>query len=121
MMICDNEPDVLLLFGQVFKSKYDIILADSGEECIEKYIEETNRGNKISLVLLDYELGGIRGGSVARKIKEHNETRIILNSAYNVDDVLIKDLENGNYISKFVQKPIETDYLVDLGDEIVKN
>ena len=61
MMICDNEPDVLLLFGQVFKSKYDIILTDSGEECIEKYIEDTNRGNKISLILLDYKLGGIRG------------------------------------------------------------
>jgi response regulator RpfG family c-di-GMP phosphodiesterase len=121
MMICDNEPDVLLLFGQVFKSKYDIILTDSGEECIEKYIEETNPGNKISLILLDYKLGGMRGDSVARKIKEHNETRIILNSAYSVEDVLIKDLENGNYISKFVQKPIETDYLVDLVDEIVKN
>lgn len=121
MMICDNEPDVLLLFGQVFKSKYDIILTDSGEECIEKYIEETNRGNKISLILLDYKLGGMRGDSVARKIKEHNETRRILNSAYSVEDVLIKDLENGNYISKFVQKPIETDYLVDLVDEIVKN
>lgn len=58
MMICDDEPDVLLLFECMFRSKYDIILADSGEECIEKYIEETNRGNKISLVLLDYELGG---------------------------------------------------------------
>ena len=120
-MICDNEPDVLLLFGQVFRSKYDIILADSGEECIEKYIDETNRGNKISLILLDYKMSGMRGDSVARKINEHNETRIILNSAYNIGDVLIKDLESGNYISKFVQKPFETEYLVDLVDEIVKN
>jgi hypothetical protein len=33
------------------------------------------------------------GDSVARNIKEFNETKIILNSAYNVDDVLKKDLE----------------------------
>jgi hypothetical protein len=33
-------------------------------------------------------LGGMLGDSVARKIKECNETKIILNSACNVDDVL---------------------------------
>jgi CheY-like chemotaxis protein len=120
-MICDNEPDVLQLFGLVFESNYDVIMADSGEECIEKYIEETNRGNKISLILLDYKLGGMRGDSVARKINEHNGTKIILNSAYNVDDVLVKELEDGNYISKYIQKPVETDRLTDLVAEIVKN
>ena len=61
------------------------------------------------------------GDSVARNIKEFNETKIILNSAYNVDDVLKKDLENGNYISKYIQKPYDTDRLPDLVAEIVKN
>jgi CheY-like chemotaxis protein len=120
-MICDNEPDVLQLFGLVFKPRYDVIMADSGEKCIEKYIEETNRGNKIHLVLLDYKLRGMQGDSVARKINEHNGTKIILDSAYNVDDVLVKELENGNYISKYIQKPIETDCLTDLVAEIIKN
>jgi CheY-like chemotaxis protein len=121
MMICDDEPDVLLLFGYVFRSKYDVILVGSGEECIERYIEETNRGNKISLILLDYKLGSMWGDSVARKIKEYNGTKIILNSAYNVDYVLVKELENGNYISKFIQKPIETDFLTEIVAEIIKN
>jgi DNA-binding NtrC family response regulator len=66
-------------------------------------------------------LGGMLGDSVARKIKEYNGTKIILNSAYNVDDVFVKELKNGNYISKYVQKPIETDLLTDLVAEIVKN
>ena len=30
MMICDNEPDVLLLFEHVFRSKYDLIMVGSG-------------------------------------------------------------------------------------------
>jgi hypothetical protein len=61
------------------------------------------------------------GDSVARKIKDCNENKIILNSAYNVDDVLIRELENGNYISKYIQKPYDTDRLSDLVAEIVKN
>jgi response regulator RpfG family c-di-GMP phosphodiesterase len=36
IMICDDEPDVLLSFELILKSKYDIIMADSGEKCIEK-------------------------------------------------------------------------------------
>jgi CheY-like chemotaxis protein len=119
MMICDDESDMRLLYGLVFGSKYDVIMVNSGEECIERYAEETKRGNKISLILLDYKLGGMLGDSVARKINECNETKIILNSAYDVDAVLIKELENGNYISNYIQKPFDTDRLTDLVAEIV--
>jgi CheY-like chemotaxis protein len=121
IMICENEPDVRLLFGLVLGSRYDVIMVDSGEECIERYIEEINRGNKIHLILLDYKLDDMMGDSVARKIKEYSGTKIILNSAYNVDDELIRDLENGNYISKYIQKPFDTDRLTDLVAETVKN
>ena len=120
IMICDDEQDVLLSFEIMLKSKYNIMLVDSGEECIAKYIEEINRGNKIDLVLLDYRLCDIMGDSVARKIKEYGETKIILISAFNIDGVLVKELENGSYISKYILKPIETDSLVNLIDEIVK-
>ena len=59
IMICDDERDVLLLFGLVFGSKYHVIMVDSGEECIDRFMEEKNRGNKIHLMLLDYKMGGI--------------------------------------------------------------
>jgi CheY-like chemotaxis protein len=121
MMICDDEPDMRLLYGLVFGSRYDVIMVNSGEECIERYAEETKRGNKMSLILLDYKLGGMLGDSVARKIKECNETKIMLNSAYDVNDVLVRELESGNYISKYIQKPFDTDRLTDLVAEIVKN
>ena len=120
IMICDDERDVLLLFGLVFGSKYRVIMIDSGEECIDRFMEEKNRGNKIHLMLLDYKMGGILGDSVARKIKEYPGTKVILNSAYNVDDALVKELENGNYISKYLLKPIEIDLLTDIVNEIIK-
>jgi CheY-like chemotaxis protein len=120
IMICEDEPDVLLSFELQLKSKYNIIMVDSGEECIKKYIEELKRGNKIHLILLDYKLSDMMGDSVARKIKEYSETKIILISAFNIDDELVKELENGGYISKYILKPIETDSLTDLIEEIVK-
>ena len=37
VMICEDEPDVLLSFEIMLKSKYNLMLVDSGEECIAKY------------------------------------------------------------------------------------
>jgi hypothetical protein len=51
-MICDDERDVLLLFGLMFGSKYHVV---DGEECIDRFMEEKNLGNKVHLMLLDYK------------------------------------------------------------------
>jgi DNA-binding NtrC family response regulator len=112
VMICDDERDLLELFGLALKTKYNVILVSSGEDCIDKFIDEKNRGNKIHLVLLDYRLGG--SDSVARKIKEYNGTKIILISAYDLDDTLVKDLEENNYIAKYIEKPILMNSLIEL-------
>ena len=114
VMICDDERDLLELFGLALNIKYNVILVDSGEDCIDKYIDEKNQGNKIHLILLDYRLGGMFGDSVARKIKEYNGTKIILISAYDLDDEILKDLEENNYIAKFVEKPILINSLIEL-------
>ena len=114
VMICDDEPDLLELFGKALQTKYNIILVGSGEDCIDKYIDEKSRGNKIHLLLLDYRLGSMRGDTVARKIKEYNGTKIILISAYDLDDALVKDLEENNYISKYIEKPIFINSLIEL-------
>ena len=114
VMICDDEPDLRLLFGQMLGSKYNVILVESGENCIEKYIEEKSRGNKIHLILLDYRLGDMFGDSVARKIKQYNGTKIILISAYNLDVDLVKELEENKYITSYAEKPIHLTNLIDL-------
>ena len=113
VMICDDEPDLLQLFGLALKIKYNVILVSSGEDCIDKYIDEKNQGNKIHLILLDYRLGGMFGDSVARKIKEYNGTKIILISAYDLDGELVKDLEENKYIAKYIEKPISINSLIE--------
>jgi CheY-like chemotaxis protein len=118
IMICDDQRDVLLFFKLALESKYNVILIGSGEDCINKYKEEKSRGNEIHLILLDYRLGSMYGDSVARKIKEINGTKIILISAYDLDHTLLKELEDGDYIAKYVEKPIHTNRLVELVAEI---
>ena len=67
IMICEDEPDVLLSFKLVLESMYNIIPVSSGEDCIIKYKEEKSRGNDIHLILLDYRLGDMFGDTVARQ------------------------------------------------------
>jgi hypothetical protein len=50
---------LLELFGLALNIKYNVILVDSGEDCIDKYIDEKNQGNKIHLLLLDYSSSSI--------------------------------------------------------------
>ena len=114
VMVCDDERDLLYLFGQALKSKYNVILVSSGEGCIDRFIEEKNRGNKIHLLLLDYKLSDMLGDSVARKIKEYNGVKIILISAYDLDGDFIEELKESNYIAKYIEKPIHLTDLIDL-------
>jgi DNA-binding NtrC family response regulator len=44
VMICDDEQDLLQLFGLALKSNYNVILVSSGEDCIEKFVDEKHRG-----------------------------------------------------------------------------
>jgi CheY-like chemotaxis protein len=114
VMICDDERDLLLLFGLALRPKYNVIQVDSGKDCIDKFIKEKNRGNKIHLLLLDYRLGDMFGDSVARTIKQYNGTKIILISAYDLDSSLVKELEENKYIVKFIEKPIGIPNLIEI-------
>jgi CheY-like chemotaxis protein len=114
VMICDDEQDLLQVFELALESKYNVILASSGEDCIDRFLEEKNRGNKVHLILLDYRLGDMFGDSVARTIKQYNGTKIILISAYDLDRALVKELEENNHIANYIKKPIQIDDLIEL-------
>ena len=51
--------------------------------------------------------------------KEHNGAKIILITAYDLNDVLLKDLEENNCITKCIEKPIHLRSLIELIAEII--
>jgi CheY-like chemotaxis protein len=114
IMICDDEQDLLQVFELTLESKYNIILASSGKDCIDKFMKEKNRGNKVHLMLLDYRLGDMLGDFVARTINQYNGTKIILISDYDLDRALVKELEENNHLTNYIEKLIQIDDLNEL-------
>jgi DNA-binding NtrC family response regulator len=119
LMICEDDPDILRLYGLALKSQYNVILVDSGEECIKRFIEERKRDNKIHLLLLDYKIRDMPGDFIAHKIDEADGTKIILISAYNMDDSVLKELRETKSVVKFVKKPIHLSSLIKLVEETI--
>ncbi len=111
LLICDDEPDLLELYAAMLSDDYKIVKASSGEECIRKYSEMKEKMVEITVILLDFRIGELTGDKVARKIKEINDAKIILISAYEIDHDLIQRLKNERVIIEFVSKPISLDTL----------
>jgi len=106
IMICDDEIDLLNMYKRALEPNYNIIIADSGKECIERYIAEKHKGKQINILLLDYKLGDMLGDSVACKISELNGVKTLLISAYDLDQEMIRDLLKRRCIVGTIQKPI---------------
>jgi response regulator RpfG family c-di-GMP phosphodiesterase len=114
-MICDDEEDVLRVYSNFLKKKFNIITADSGESCLRIYSQERKNGRKIDLLLLDYRLGDMQGDAVACKIREMDGTRTILITAFEIDEKIMNDLKDRDCIVLRLKKPIS---LVTLSDKI---
>jgi CheY-like chemotaxis protein len=112
VMICDDEKDILLAFAIELQTKYNVLTAGSGEECIKKYLDAKRSGRKIDLILLDYKLGDTTGAYVAHKIKELNDVKIIMITAYEVNHDIVTELEDNEFVIDIVQKPIAIDSLM---------
>ena len=118
-MICDDEKDVLLAFSIELQTKYNVLTAKSGEECIKKYLDAKHSGKKIDLILLDYKLGDTTGYHVAHKIKELNDVKIIMITAYEVNHDILREMEDNELVVDIIQKPIAIDSLmVKVGQDI---
>jgi response regulator RpfG family c-di-GMP phosphodiesterase len=105
-MICDDEIDLLNMYKTALESNYDIIVVDSGKDCIDRYIAEHHSGKKIHVLLLDYKLGDMLGDIVACKISELNGVKTLLISAYDLDEKMVKDLVARRCIVGTIRKPI---------------
>ena len=54
------------------------------------------------------------GNFVARTIKQYNGTKIILISDYDLDRAFVKELEENNHLTNYIEKLIQIDDLNEL-------
>jgi DNA-binding response OmpR family regulator len=114
VMICDDEIDLLDMFQLALGTEYEILTADCGKDCIGKYFEEKKvKGKKIDILLLDYRLGDMQGDTVAKKVKELNDVKIIMISAYELDEKMVGDLKQSGYIVDVIKKPVSMKSLIE--------
>lgn len=71
ILIVDDEPVNLKILSNLLHTDYDILIARTGEKCLE--IAESE--NKPDLILLDINLPGMNGYEVCRKLKERDISR----------------------------------------------
>jgi DNA-binding NtrC family response regulator len=117
VMICENDHNLLSLFQQTLSPKYSVIAVDSGRECLSKYIDEKAKGNKIDVLLVDYQLQDLPGDIIASTVRELSGTRkratnTILICGGEVDKKLIEDLKSKEYIIESLEKPVSSDSLL---------
>jgi CheY-like chemotaxis protein len=117
-MICEDNPDLMSLFQKALGSKYIIIAVDSGIECLSRYIDEKAKGNRVDVLLIDYQLKDLPGDIVATTIREisgrRRATNTILISTSEIDKEIVEELKRKDCIMEDIEKPISTDSLLNI-------
>lgn len=112
VMICDDEVDLLYLFKSALEPTYHVLAVESGKGCIEKFIEERQKGKRVDVLLLDYKLGDMLGDIVACKIHELNGVKIFLISAYELEPAVVNHLMERRCIIGVMRKPIRMSVMI---------
>jgi CheY-like chemotaxis protein len=123
VMICEDDFSLLNLFQKGIGSKYSVIAADSGTECISKYIDEKVKGNKVDVLIVSYDLHDLPGDMVATTIRDLSgnirRTNTILVSASELDEELVEHLKRKDCIIDSVTKPVSIDSLMKIIEKAI--
>jgi len=120
-MICDDEQDILLTFASILEMDYSVVTTSSGNQCLKTFTQRKQDGQTIHLLLVDFKLGDMTGDELAREIKVLNGTKIILISAYEIDEKVIRQLKNDNVIVEFLKKPVNIPMLRETISRVIQS
>ncbi len=107
VMLVDDVEDNRIMLEQVLEDDYDLLHADSGEQCLSK-VEQ----GEVDLILLDVSMPEMDGYQVCNKLKENPGTAmipIIFVSAHDSVEERLKGYEAGG--DEYLTKPIDEEVL----------
>ncbi|MFH1189232.1 MAG: response regulator [Candidatus Omnitrophota bacterium] len=117
ILVVDDEHDVLKMIRiRLEKNGYTVITASSGDECIEKAIEE-----KPNAILLDVLLSGQSGFEVSKLLKADAKTKdipIIMVTALLGESAQRRGIESG--AEYLISKPFDPDDLLWEIEDVLK-
>jgi len=106
ILIVDDEKAIRSFLDICLKDKFEVIQASSGKEAlslIEKY--------KIDVILLDYQLNGMNGLEVLRKVNElEQDLKVIMVTVEQDKDKIIATMREGAY--DYILKPFSEEEIL---------
>lgn len=113
VLIADDEKNLRFTLSEILKEEgYLVDAAATGEEAVAMCTAET-----YDVVLLDVRMPGMDGVAVFRELRRHHEAaRVILMSAYTVDDLKRAALDEGAIA--FLEKPLDIQKVIALVGEV---
>jgi CheY-like chemotaxis protein len=109
VLVVDDEVVIRDLTTDILEERgYEVLLAASGEEAIQRVVSE---GDRLDLVILDLIMPGMNGIETLRRIREvRPEVRVLLSSGYR-PETLQSEVERSDVVG-FVQKPYRVNDLL---------
>ena len=109
ILVVDDEQNMRTTLADILADEgFDVSTAESGERAVKLCRREA-----FDTVLMDVRMPGIDGIEACRRIRElRPETRVILMSAYSVEQLVEDSLREG--IVAFLRKPLDAERLLEL-------
>lgn len=113
VLIVDDEKNMRTTLASILgREGYDVSTAATGEEAVDLCVK-----GEYDIILMDVRMPGIDGVEAFRRIRRHREgVRVIMMSAYSVDELKEAALEEGAIA--FLPKPLDIEQAIKLVSEV---
>lgn len=116
IMTVDDEPNIVELVKAILeKEKHDVIIAHSGQECLDKLDETTP-----DLILLDIKMPDLSGWDVYNRIRDRGvDSEIVFVSMFEVSSDELSQLKDKG-VADYIEKPFSRDELVRRVEQVLQ-
>jgi DNA-binding response OmpR family regulator len=116
ILIAEDQEDLREMIAQTLRlSGYEVVSSQDGEHAFQQA-----KSVQPDLIILDYELPGLNGRHVCKKLKSldaFTDTPIVMISSYGNARYMERSLEAG--AEEFIRKPFELNHLIERVDSLL--